>query len=189
MAKAFAPAVHTGLTLHFRDSHPPDRHGSNSIRIPTSMTFRPVLALCILTALTTAAAAQERQWSLDASDQDAYLVFGVPDTEDVGLSLWCPIRQGTVNLFVPEQADAVGKQKTATMEVTAGSLTERFTGSVEVNAEAGIASVEAKLDVADKLFGAMATADRLKVRIGKNETVYPLYDADVPGLLDLCRKA
>jgi hypothetical protein len=153
------------------------------------MTLRPVLAFLVLATLTTAAAAQERQWSLDASDQDAYLVFGVPDTEDVGLSLWCPIRQGSVNLFVPEEADTFGKAKTAAMEVTAGSLTERFTGSVEVNEEAGLASLEARLDVSDKLFEAMTKADRLTIRIGKKETVYPLYDADVPGLLDLCRKA
>jgi hypothetical protein len=153
------------------------------------MTFRPVLALCLLAVLTNAAMAQERQWSLDASDQDAYLVFGVPDTEDVGLSLWCPIRQGAVNLFVPEQIETLGKQKSAAMEVTAGTVTERFKGTVEVNEEAGLASVEAKLDVSDKLFDAMSKADRLTVKVGNSETVFPLYDADIPGLLDLCRKA
>jgi hypothetical protein len=153
------------------------------------MTFRPFPALCLFVGLTGAAMAQERQWSLDASDQDAYLVFGVPDSEDVGLSFWCPIRQGIVNVYVPEPLDAVAKSSTATLELSAGTVTESFTGAVEVNEEAGIASVEVKLDVADKLFDAMAKADRLRVKLDKDETVYPLYDADVPGLLALCRKS
>lgn len=153
------------------------------------MTLRPLLVFSLLLALPASAWAQERQWSLDASDQDAYLVFGVPDTEDVGLSLWCPIRQGVVNVFVPESAETLATSKTAKIEVSAGDVTESLTGTVEVNAEAGLASVEAKLDAGDKLFEAMAKADRLRVKLGSAETVYPLYDADVPGLLALCRKA
>ncbi len=152
------------------------------------MTLRPLLGI-LLTALPSIALAQERQWSLDASDQDAYLVFGVPDTEDVGLSLWCPIRQGVVNIFVPGSPESLAKAKTEKLELAVGDVTESLTGTVEVNEEAGLASVEARLDAGDKLFEAMSKADRIRVTVGGNETVYPLYDADVPGLLDLCRKA
>ena len=53
------------------------------------------LALLLALGLASGAAhAQERDWALDASDQEAYLIFGVSDTDDVGVSLWCRTRKG-----------------------------------------------------------------------------------------------
>ena len=53
------------------------------------MLLRLVFAVIVMVLATGGPSAQERQWSLDAGDQDAYLIFGVPDSDDVGVSLWC----------------------------------------------------------------------------------------------------
>ena len=58
------------------------------------MFHRLLLTVSLIAAATASTAAQERQWTLDASDEDAYLIFGVPESDDVGLSLWCPIQKG-----------------------------------------------------------------------------------------------
>ena len=41
--------------------------------------------------VSTLALAQERQWSLDTVNNQVFLVFGVPESDDVGLSFWCDI--------------------------------------------------------------------------------------------------
>ena len=105
------------------------------------MTPRPLLVLFAFSALTGAAAAQERQWTLDAGDQDAYLIFGVADSDDVGISLWCPIRQGTVTIFVPEPGGSLPADREVTVTLTAGDKTTGIKGKTEVNEDAGLSSV------------------------------------------------
>ncbi len=85
------------------------------------MTFRHLSVFLAALALAGPVMAQERQWTLDASDQDAYLVFGVPDTDDVGISLWCPIRQGVVNLYLPQGPETIGDKKEIAVTFKAGT--------------------------------------------------------------------
>ena len=73
--------------------------------------FRPLSTFIALAMLAGTAHAQEREWVLDTSDEDAYLIFGVPDSDDVGVSLWCPIGRGVVNLFVPRPTEELRKLK------------------------------------------------------------------------------
>ena len=153
------------------------------------MTPRPLLVLFAFSALTGAAAAQERQWTLDAGDQDAYLIFGVADSDDVGISLWCPIRQGTVTIFVPEPGGSLPADREVTVTLTAGDKTTGIKGKTEVNEDAGLSSVEARIDAGNPFFDAMLKADRLRVTVGTEESIFPLADADVAGLLALCRKS
>ena len=152
------------------------------------MTLRPLLILPALFLLAGTAAAQERQWTLNASDQDAYLIFGVPESDDVGISMWCSIKTGVVNVFVPEAGQTLAANKTVSMTLEAGTAKASFKGKTEVNEEAGNTSLEAEVPADHPIFAAIAKADRLRVRVGKDETVFPLFDADVPGLLALCRK-
>lgn len=155
------------------------------------MTFRPFLAASAMCLLAGTAAAQEREWTLDASDQDAYLIFGVPESDDVGISLWCPIRQGEVNVFVPETGEALPGGKTVAVTIEAGEAKASFKGKTDVNLDAGVASAEARVPASDPIFAAMQKTDRFKVTIGKdnrNELIVPLYGADLAGLLALCRK-
>jgi hypothetical protein len=143
----------------------------------------PVLALL---ALTLPAAAQERQWALDTSDQDAFLVFGVPESDDVGLSIWCTIYSGKSKIFVPEADGRLKPGNHATMHLTAGKLSLKLEGVVTDNQNNGTRSLEADLPTSSPLYAALQTADRLRITIAGVEQVYPLADADVEGLLKLC---
>lgn len=150
-------------------------------------------SLVLLIALGLAAGpalAQEREWSLDASDQEAYLIFGVPDSDDVGVSLWCPVKKGIVNFFVPrptEELARLGRRKVA-ITVKAGEETATFGGKVDVNSESSASSVEVEVPADHPLFKAMESADRFSVEIEKQAVVFPLYNVDVALLLEMCRK-
>lgn len=146
------------------------------------------LILCLFLAATASAHAQERQWNLDAGDEDAYLVFGVPDTDDVGVSLWCSVQTGEVNLFLPASDAEVTPGKSLMIKVAAGEEKIEIQGKCEANAETGSVSVEAKLKDSDPIFSGLLRADRFRVNFGGEERIFPLIDADVEGLLSLCRK-
>jgi hypothetical protein len=152
------------------------------------MTCRFLLAVCLLAASALSAQAQERQWMLDASDSDAYLIFGVPDSDDVGISFWCPVQQGDVNVFIPEASAKLHPGADIAVTLKAGEESATFTGKSEVNLEAALTSVEAKVPVNAQILAAMLKADRFRVVIDGNETIFPLIDADLESLLDLCRK-
>ncbi len=152
------------------------------------MVLRLPLIVIAIWGLAVRASAQEREWTLDASDQDAYLVFGVPESDDVGISLWCTIRQGMVNVFVPETGESPSAGQQMKVILKAGGETAEIEGKTEVNDDDGRASVEAKISADNPVFAAMAKADRFHVLVGKEDTVFPLMEADVEGLLALCRK-
>lgn len=160
------------------------------------MTRSPLpalFALCLSAAPSFAqdgSLSQERQWTLRSHDfdQDAYLIFGVQQSDDVGISIWCPVRQGTVNIYVPEAINAVKPDASARMTIIAGDQEASFPGRAQINEEAGLASVEAKVPADHPVLEAMLTADRFRVKVGTEETVFPLYEADVAGFLALCRK-
>jgi hypothetical protein len=152
------------------------------------MVHRLFLALLAGAVLTTPAAAQERVWALDVSGEDAFLVFGVPDTEDVGISLWCPIQQGEVNVFVPEAASGLRAGKSVKLTIGTDDRKAEFTGRTEVNPDAGVVSIELQIKAGDPIFESMLHSDRFYVKATGEENVFPLYDADLAGLIELCRK-
>ena len=150
--------------------------------------FRLPLAIFLFAALSHGAAAQERLWSLEAGDEDAYLVFGVPETDDVGISFWCTMGTGEVSIFLPEADPAMKPGKTVSFTIVAGETVAQLEGTTTANEEAGAPSLEAKVSDSEPIFAAMKEADRFKVKMGKEENVYPLIDADLAGLLKLCKK-
>lgn len=152
------------------------------------MLTRLLLTVSLIAAICASASAQERQWSLDAGDEDAYLVFGVPETDDVGISFWCTLRTGEVKIFVPEASPALKPGATTRFSITANKTTVKLKGRVTTNEEAGTTSLEARVSSSHPLFQSLEQADRFKVKIGGQENVFPLIDADVTGLLALCKK-
>ena len=153
--------------------------------------YRSLAILFALGLVTGEALAQEREWTLDASDQEAYLIFGVPDSEDVGVSLWCPAKKDIVNLYVPRPTSELQKlaRRKVPMTVKVANETATFAGKIDINPGAPSSSVEVEMPVNSPLLKAMQTADRFTVKVDAQEVVFPLYDADVPALLDLCRKS
>ena len=150
--------------------------------------LRRLSATLLLIALATPASAQERQWSLDASDQDAYLIFGVPESDDVGISFWCTVQKDEVNIFVPEGDPKQKPGQAVDLIISAGGETATLKGRTEENEEGATTSVEAKAPADLPVFAAMLKADRFHVKTGEIDNVFPLIDADLRGLLDVCHK-
>ncbi|MCB1377574.1 MAG: hypothetical protein KDK89_04255 [Alphaproteobacteria bacterium] len=152
------------------------------------MLHRFLLALSFIVACAATASAQERQWSLDAGGEDAYLVFGVPDSDDVGISLWCPVQSGEINIFLPETSATLEAGKDVPVVIKAGEEMAELTGTTEANEDAGAVSVEVHAAADLPVFSAMLQADRFRLIVAGDEQIFPLVDADFPDLLDICRK-
>jgi hypothetical protein len=155
-----------------------------------AMIVRIVAVLSFIAGFAASARAQERQWIFDTGDDDAYLIFGVPETDDVGISFWCGKRSGEIRIFIPEAgADPAMKPDTdASLTVSVAEETFKIDGKTAINEMSDAISIEATVSAADPLFAALRKSDRFKVVIGAVEHVYPLIDADVAGLVNLCRK-
>ena len=137
--------------------------------------------------VATPAHAQEREWTLDAASEDAFLVFGVPQTEDVGVSLWCKIGSGKITLMTPESGSKLRDGVAAPMAVSVQGKTYGLQGRTSIGSDAGSGSVETELKPNDPLFEALEKADRFSLEAAGHKTTFPLLDADVAGLLKLCR--
>lgn len=149
----------------------------------------PILAAAMfLTAGSSLVSAQERLWNYDQTDKDAYLVFGVPDTDDVGVSFWCELQSDKIKIFVPEADRRLPTGKKLDFDVLVGKRAYHLRGLTTDNKEAGTTSVESELRVSNPLFARLLDADRFGLKVGKARLMFPLQDADLPSLLSACRK-
>ncbi len=130
--------------------------------------------------------AQERQWSLDTSEREAFLVFGVPDTDDVGLSFWCEIGKSKISIFAPVPHASVTKDKKIHIDLKMGD--EKFNIIAKASQTPGTttASVEAIVDENGTVMKAVKQAQLISVTALGHTANYPLIDADIEGLLRVC---
>jgi hypothetical protein len=133
--------------------------------------------------------AQEREWSLDASVEDAFLVFGVPQTDDVGLSFWCKIGSGSISMFYPVTWRDFPDNSTVTVSAEIGPSKLKFKGKASARSEGAPASIEVPLTLNAKLFKSMKTSDHIVLKVRGHSAAYPLSGADVDGLLSLCQRS
>jgi hypothetical protein len=145
-----------------------------------------ILAIIILLATTSLGIAQERAWSLDQNDKEAYLVFGTPETDDVGVSFWCKLKSNLVHFYAPETNARLKIGNAIPFSVKISSKTFRFKGKTTANQEAGNISLEAELKITDPVFTALQNADYFSVIAGNTKNNYPLGESDVSGFLALC---
>ena len=152
--------------------------------------LRTFLFLIALGLTAGAAPAQEREWLLDAGDEEAYLIFGVPDSDDVGISFWCVLRKDMVNLYLPRPTEELRKLKgkEVPVKLTADGENVTFRGKLQLIPEGLYSSVEVEMAADHPVLTAMRNSDRLRVRVGNEDLIFPLYDADLAGLVELCRK-
>src|SRR5262245_21553045 len=122
-------------------AHRPCR-GSQSMKVSR---FSPILALG-LSLLVGAACAQEREWSFDTGEEDAYLIFGVPETDDVGVSFWCTIGMGEIRIFIPEAGEKLPVGQTVKIDLETGGKRFTISGETAVNEEAGSTSIDARIE-------------------------------------------
>ncbi len=130
--------------------------------------------------------AQERQWSLDASEREAYLVFGVPDTDDVGLSFWCEIGKGKISIFEPVNHRLLKNNKKIRIDLTIDNEKFNIVAKASPSPESRSASLEALVDVNGTVMKAVGRSQTITFSALGQKSSYPLFDADVTGLLRVC---
>ncbi len=130
--------------------------------------------------------AQERQWTLDATAQEAFLVFGVPETDDVGLSFWCKIGTKKMSAYMPANVAKLHVGETTTMHITANGKTFNLPAKAALDGVKGKFTVEGQFLTTDKLFTNLQAADDVTIAIKNFKASYPLTDADFDGLLSAC---
>lgn len=152
------------------------------------MRARLPIMLATLVLGSVPSLAQERVWALDQSDGEIYLVFGVPETDDVGVSFWCTQQSGIVRLYFPESDPALKPDVEADFELEIADKTYPFKGKTAFNEESAGTSLEAELKTTDPVFEALQTANRFAVKAGSTSHVFPLGEADFPTFLEVCGK-
>src|SRR5262245_51386797 len=143
-------------------------------------------ALLIIAAVP--AAAQEREWTFDTADEDAYLVFGVPESEDAGISFGCTLQSGEIRVFVPEAGDDLKADQKVKLIIGVGGKDFTYEGQTSVNEMSATTSAEAPIPAADPLFTDLRNSDRFTVKTGTEENTFPLEGADFESLVRACSK-
>ncbi len=145
----------------------------------------PLVFLSFVT-LISPGLAQERQWTLDASDKQAFLVFGVADTADVGLSFWCDIGTKKMSLFVPVSPNLVKPGEKPELTALVDGKSFKFKSEVERDQASGLINVESHFSRDDPFFKAAKEAEIISVQVKSEKRSYPLADADFDGLIRTC---
>jgi hypothetical protein len=147
------------------------------------------LAILVIVLAVVPASAQERVWTLDAADEDAFLVYGVPETDDVGMSLWCKIGTNKLTLFFPVTWTKLENEAVVPLTVILGETEFKLTGKATAGATVDGASIEAAVpETRPSFFDALKKADRMKLLTGEHKSVFPLVDVPLDGLLKLCQQ-
>jgi hypothetical protein len=145
-----------------------------------------LVALLASTALP--ALAQEREWIFDTGDDDAYLVFGVPESDDAGVSFGCTLQSGEIRIFVPEAGDDLKPNDKVKLVITVAGKDYTFDGTTSANEMSATTSAEALIQSNDALFADLRKADRFAVKAGMEENTFPLEGADFESLVRACSK-
>jgi hypothetical protein len=129
---------------------------------------------------------QEREWLLDAADQDVFLVFGVPATEDVGISFWCRIGTKQLSLFAPVPTGTSLSSIADTTVLQIGTST--FVLKPVINSDGAKPTLEAPLEPKVDVLNAFSTGETLKLSIAGHTSTFPLANANFDGLIRLCER-
>jgi len=152
------------------------------------MLARLLIVLAIFVLGAGLALAQERIWTLDQTDAEVYLVFGVPETDDVGVSFWCTLQSGIVRLYIPEAGPDFKPEMRVNFVLKVAAQTYPLKGKTAFNEESTGTSLEAELKATDPVFSALQAANYFAVKIGSSNHVFPLGEADFSNFLDICEK-
>ena len=152
------------------------------------MRARLPIMLATLVLGSAPSFAQERIWSLDQTDAEVYMVFGVPETDDVGVSFWCTQQSGIVRLYFPDSDPKLKPGSEVNFKLEVAGKAHPLKGKTALNEETTGTSLEAELKTTDPVFTALQTANRFAVKAGSTTHVFPLGEADFPTFLDVCGK-
>lgn len=131
--------------------------------------------------------AQEREWQLDLTDEDAYLIFGVPATADIGLSISCKMGADVVKLFAPLSANHIKSKSHTIAKLVVGATTFPLVPKFSTSKDEP--SFEVTLEPRQPIIEALQAADRLELDIDDQKSIFPLAGANLSEFSKLCAKA
>ncbi|MDP1702184.1 MAG: hypothetical protein Q8L53_14665 [Aestuariivirga sp.] len=152
------------------------------------MRARLSITLATLVLGSSPILAQERIWTLDQTDAEIFLVFGVPETDDVGVSFWCTQQSGIVRLYFPESDPTLKPGVAVNFKLEVAAKTYSLNGKTAFNEESTGTSLEAEIETTDPIFSALQSANHFAVKAGSTNHVFPLGEADFPTFLAVCGK-
>ncbi len=147
------------------------------------------LVAAIVASVALPALAQEREWLFDTGDQDAYLVFGVPESDDAGVSFGCTLQSGEIRIFIPEAGEDLKADQKIKLTITVAGKGHGYDGLTTPNEMSATTSAEATMRADDPVFAELRKADRFTVKTGAEENTFPLEGADFESLVRACTKA
>lgn len=134
---------------------------------------------------TSNAYAQEREWALDAVDEDVFLTFGVPNTDDVAVSFWCPIGSNKPKFFANINSN---NQSKPNLEAQIIIAKQTFKLPMVASSK-GRPTVETASALPSPIVQALASEDRFAFDFDGHHSVFPLEGADIQGFTKLCQTA
>jgi hypothetical protein len=143
---------------------------------------------CAATGFCTSARSQEREWSLDRTDQDAFLVFGTPNTDDVGVSFWCGLGSKRLRFYLPLRAKPDDSDHQSELQFMIESETFKAAGKITTDQASEISTLEADFKIDDSLVLKLQSAGYFAVTADGQKRTIPLDGADFSGLIRLCAK-
>ena len=148
--------------------------------------MRLIIVIIALLSTASTSLAQEREWTLNTSEKEAFLVFGVPDTDDVGLSFWCEIGTNKTSLFINGAPLQLKQNQTATVTATIDDKVFHLKAKAAVDRQGQRPSLEGQFKNDDPILKAAENGSQLKVTVLSQTNTYPLIDADFVGLDRSC---
>jgi hypothetical protein len=151
------------------------------------MASRSVIVLTLALAASPVCA-QEREWTIDSTQEDAFLLFGTPGTDDVGASFWCKIGGNKVKLFVSDAAVS-GHLKPRKHTMTLVLNDHVFTLPVQLTPQGGgdRFSAESTISLQGKVLDELARTSQFTVTISNHVTSFPFDDTNVSAFRKVCR--
>ena len=147
----------------------------------------PILGVAAI-VMAAGAAAQEREWSWGTSDTEAYLTFGVPESEDLGISFWCTIGSGEIRVFIADANEKLAADIDTMIDFTAGSTQISLRARTTPNELDATTSADGTLPADSPLFKALGAVDRFTIAVARESQTFPSAGLDFSKLVDACRK-
>ena len=145
-----------------------------------------ILIMIVFLSAATTSFAQEREWTLNASEKEAFLVFGVPDTDDVGLSFWCEIGTNKISVFVNNISGQLKLNQSTNLSLDIDGKKFSVNAKAAVDTSGKSKSLEGQIPSNSPILKAAETGSTLKSTILNHTNTYPLVDADFTGLMRDC---
>ena len=139
-----------------------------------------------LISLSSFAFAQERQWSLDSNEQNIFLVFGVPDTDDVGLSFLCKAGQRDISILFQINAAAMKPRLHNQLRIKASGQDFTIPAKVTPSQTPDSFAIEGQMKLDDNIWKALSASSDVTFIINNQTAIYPLTDANFVGLKSFC---